>query len=163
MLQVYAGSQKTTHKPYAILSARNRLKSLLKEHCGVEFASLAQRIERDLCPLPLYEGKKLSNAQESQYFEKWLLNAPNICQEILEFSPFVHALRNGAIKEMTVTPEVTKPEVEITDVISPAVDVVDSNHYEMEASSTNALLKPIIVAAILFFVIVGLWILVQSS
>jgi hypothetical protein len=163
LLQVYGASNERTNTPFIVLSARNKLKSLLQQQCGVEFISIVKRLERDLCPLPLYEGNKLLNAQEAQYFERWLLNAPNICQEILEFSPFAHALRNGAIKEVSITPEITVPEVEITDVLNSAEEQPEITHYDREESSTNALLKPIIVAAILFFVIVGLWILVQSS
>jgi hypothetical protein len=164
LLGVYMSQGKGEQEyPYAALAARNKLKTLLQQQCGVEFITEGDRLDWDLCPLPLYEGKKLKNKQEIQYFEKWLLNAPAICKEILEFSPFIHALRNGAIQPVKEE-VIEKTENDITDVIDPVEDFQEVDHYDIEeGSNTNALLKPIVVAVGLFLAIAGLFILLNST
>ena len=34
-------------------------------------------------------------SKELIYFERWLLNAPSVCEDISEFTPFIQALRGG--------------------------------------------------------------------
>jgi hypothetical protein len=141
--------------PYALLKARHRLKKQLHEKSSVPFSMMAT--DWDLCPLPLYEGRQLGNTDEIERFERWLLTSPQICQDIIEFSPFVHSLRNGdfASEEAAASEEESPPDEEVTVVenTSPTGPIP----HEEESS----LFKWILLGVILAFLLSGIYVIAK--
>lgn len=97
--------------PFAVLDARYALKRWLKEEAGVRFAEVPEKPNLDYAPLPLYEAGRMSNANEENGFEKWMLQNMPLCKDIAEFGVFALSLRNGAfarpveIDEPAVAPD----------------------------------------------------------
>jgi hypothetical protein len=103
LLQVYANLKTPSQSEMLpLLQARYELKkALFLEYFksqDFDWVLGSDHIDRDLIPLPLYEAKILKNKIEQQYFECWLINAPIICRDVQEFSPFGHALSQGCIE-----------------------------------------------------------------
>lgn len=156
---------------YQLLQARTNLKQHLQTQ-GIDFLSLNDVIDRDLFPLPLFEANKLKSAAEIQYFEFWLLNAPAICRDILEFAPFAHALRMGivipsVIDEKDAAPllsdELNIPEKQEVSPISEANVETYSTEATVTTGQTSSVLKPVILALIIAVVLAGAFIVMNSQ
>jgi hypothetical protein len=85
---------------YQGLLARENLKKLLEQNEEINFSTHFDG--RDISPLPLYEGSKLTSEEEVERFERWLLTSTSLCQDLIEFTPYAHALRDLGIPNETV-------------------------------------------------------------
>jgi hypothetical protein len=83
-----------------VLEIRQKLKYLMKEHANITFTSTNSEVKSDLIPLPLFESGMLANEQEKQSFEMWLLTVPEVCNDLMEFVPFVHCLQDPSTASM---------------------------------------------------------------
>lgn len=93
-----------------VLGVRQKLKYLMKEHANITFTSTQSEVKSDLIPLPLFESGMLANEQEKQSFEMWLLTVPEVCNDLMEFVPFVHCLQDPSTASMFATVQpVRKP------------------------------------------------------
>lgn len=100
--------------PFAVLDARYALKRWLKNEAGVRFAEVPEKPNLDYAPLPLYEAGRMSNANEENGFEKWMLQNMPLCKDIAEFGVFALSLRNGAFmipadRDVPETPSTSGP------------------------------------------------------
>ena len=84
--------------PFAVLDARYALKRWLRKE-GVNFTETPDSPNLDYAPLPLYEAGRMSNANEEDGFEKWMLQNMSLCTDIAEFGVFALSLRNGAFAQ----------------------------------------------------------------
>jgi hypothetical protein len=84
--------------PGAVYRARMALRQALQNESGIVFSTSPNPDNLDWAPLPLYEAGKLASPSEERAFERWMLQDPNVCREIAEFSAFAHALRAGALQ-----------------------------------------------------------------
>jgi hypothetical protein len=96
--------------PGALLHARYAVKGWLKEQHDLPFEVIPDKPNMDLFPLPLYEAGQLKNQQENEGFETWMLDEPDICQDLAEFAPFASALRTGLLFEEEANPNPTTPQ-----------------------------------------------------
>jgi len=98
--------------PFAVLDARYALKRWLRKE-GVNFTETPDSPNLDYAPLPLYEAGRMSNANEEDGFEKWMLQNMALCTDIAEFGVFALSLRNGAFaqprEEAAVVPSAAAP------------------------------------------------------
>lgn len=153
---------------YQLLQARTHLKQHLQAQ-GIDFLSLNEVVDRDLFPLPLFEANKLKSAQEVQYFEFWLLNAPAICRDISEFAPFAQALRMGlvapsVIKEKEATPLLDELAIPEKSEASPTFDTNVDTETETPVTTgqISSILKTVILALIIAVGLAGLFIFLSS-
>lgn len=101
--------------PFAVLDARYALKRWLRTEGRVPFAEVPEKPNLDYAPLPLYEAGRMSNANEENGFEKWMLQNMPLCKDIAEFGVFALSLRNGAfaLPVETEAPKAAEPEPEL--------------------------------------------------
>lgn len=81
--------------PIAVLKARYRIKSWLKDNANVPFEVTPDEPVKDRAPLPLYESGRMATAAEEDGFEQWMLTDLDLCKDIAEFAQFAIALRGG--------------------------------------------------------------------
>lgn len=81
--------------PTKILAARYRVKKWLAAEAGVPFRVLPDSLDPDLSPLPVYESATMANDREYQRFELFLLEEPDLVQDVAEFAHYAIALRGG--------------------------------------------------------------------
>jgi len=84
--------------PGAVYRARHALRQALQSEGGIDFTTAANPENLDWGPLPLYEAGKLASPAEERAFERWMLQDPIVCREVVEFAAFAHALRAGALQ-----------------------------------------------------------------
>ena len=140
---------------YACLSAREKLKKLLQEQKEIPFSLTEDSNNWDLCPLPLFEAEQLANPKERQLFERWMLNSVPLCKDIIEFAPFVHTMRNGALQRLpTIGPSEEDPgSIEEHD---------QAIHNPSIAEEDNKIFKMIFLGIILAIVVLGLTVIIFS-
>ena len=95
--------------PFSILRARYELKKWLKEKAEIPFQVVLEVPDHDLAPLPLYEASRLASTAEEVVFEQWVLTRFDLCRDLAEFSPFVHAMRGGALATPPPPVEESRP------------------------------------------------------
>ncbi len=119
--------------PFAVLDARYALKRWLRTEGRVPFAEVPEKPNLDYAPLPLYEAGRMSNANEENGFEKWMLQNMPLCKDIAEFGVFALSLRNGAFA-MPVEPERPPAPVQAAE---PPPQEEESDETEQVAPRTN--------------------------
>ena len=82
--------------PLAVLEARYALKRALRANDNVPFSEIPDKPNLDWGPLPLYEGGRMTESNEENAFETWMLSDLTLCKDIAEFAAFALALRGGA-------------------------------------------------------------------
>ncbi|MFT4979688.1 MAG: hypothetical protein ACI8S6_005600, partial [Myxococcota bacterium] len=90
--------------PFSALDARHALKQILSSSASVPFSVLPETPDLDRGPLPLYEAARLASDTEERHFEQWLLTDIELCKDLAEFSAFAHALRAGALSDLSGRP-----------------------------------------------------------
>ena len=104
----------------------------------------------DLAPLPLYESQSLQNSREKQVFEHWLINVPQICDDLIEFAPFAQSMRNGALEKLgRAKPKYTTPTKEPNDAPMPPI---------IPPEEESSFIKYALLGVILAIVVAGCWI-----
>lgn len=91
--------------PFAVLDARYALKRWLRTEARIGFTEVPEKPNLDYAPLPLYEAGRMSNANEENGFEKWMLQSMPLCKDIAEFGVFALSLRNGAFAVNDAEPD----------------------------------------------------------
>lgn len=139
--------------PFAVLDARYALKRWLKNEAGVRFAEVPEKPNLDYAPLPLYEAGRMSNANEENGFEKWMLQNMPLCKDIAEFGVFALSLRNGAFAR-PVEPEAPAeaPARPRTPTQPPVPDAVAGAEAEAEAEPAANYLPWIVGGGVLLVV-----------
>ena len=92
--RAYAG-RGTPDDPLDLLKARTALKTWLRVHIDAPFRSTPGDPDPDRAPLPWYEAGLMTNESEESLFELYMLNEPDLCQDIAEFAHYAIALRGG--------------------------------------------------------------------
>ncbi|MGC6506981.1 MAG: hypothetical protein ACON4U_01125 [Myxococcota bacterium] len=82
-----------------VLNIRQKIKRLMKDDASITFTNTQSQSNHDLLPLPLFEAGILANQQEKEAFETWLLNVPEVCNDLMEFVPFVQALQDPKVSQ----------------------------------------------------------------
>ena len=102
---------------FQALNIRQKMKRLMKEDASITFTNIQPQTKTDLIPLTLFESGMLAGENEKEAFETWLLNVPEVCNDLMEFVPFVQALQEPSVSSFflpnsakTATVE-AKPEV----------------------------------------------------
>jgi len=95
--------------PLDLLRARAQLKTWLRVHHDVPFRITGADPDPDHAPLPWYEAGRMANESEESLFELYMLNEPELCQDVAEFSHFAIALRGG-LPASDTRPRPTLPE-----------------------------------------------------
>lgn len=81
--------------PHAVLKARYALKHWLAKEHQVPFRYLPSQPDPDLIPIPFYEAARMKAPQEVALLELFLLDEPDLIQDVAEFAHFAIALRGG--------------------------------------------------------------------
>lgn len=136
-----------------VLLIRQKLKSLMKEKANITFSYTSSDVKLDLIPLTLFEAGVLKNEQEKNAFETWLLTVPEVCNDLMEFVPFVHSLQTketAAKFKSAIFAPITKNVVPVSEELKPepTVDSQPSLDTKSNASdpteSTPQLNEPIV-------------------
>ncbi len=144
--------------PFAVLDARYALKRWLRTQAQVPFAEVPEKPNLDYAPLPLYEAGRMSNANEENGFEKWMLQNMPLCKDIAEFGVFALSLRNGAFA-MPVEPEpAAAPPADRVRPPDASRSLPPKAPPDAEAPPTNY--TPVIIGLVAFF---GLGLLVIAA
>jgi len=146
--------------PFAVLDARYALKRWLRTEGRVPFAEVPEKPNLDYAPLPLYEAGRMSNANEENGFEKWMLQNMPLCKDIAEFGVFALSLRNGAFAQPVEAPAPVaepEPEPEEPDIAEDATErVAPSRSYAPYIVGALGLFGVLaIIAAIVLYGILG--------
>ena len=136
---------------FALLKARSALKVALKKHAQISFSYMDELSNRDLAPLPLYEAKAFSSEKETISFEHWLINSPDICTDLIEFAPFAHSMRNGALAKLAKNnvPTQNSASKETTES-EPKVATIPMDMEEEESDTVKLIILGIIISVVLF-------------
>jgi len=89
--------------PLSLLQARYALKRHLRDSAHVPLSVAPEEPNLDLAPLPLYEAGRMETEEEEGFFEQWLISDLVLCQDVAEFATFSHALRAGALTNVSGT------------------------------------------------------------
>lgn len=109
----YRGSE--VNDPTAVLHARYRVKKWLQQQ-GMPFRVVPTQIDPDLNPLPFYEAGQMGQPNEYVRFELFLLDEPELVQDVAEFAHFAIALRGGVgdAPPPATTGQAPKPRATVT-------------------------------------------------
>ena len=112
-----------------VLNIRQKLKRLMKEDASITFTNTQPQNNTDLIPLALFESGNLADQQEREAFETWLLNVPEVCNDLMEFVPFVQALQDSQVSQAFLKESSTpEPKIEAQKENSiPAQETVEEN------------------------------------
>jgi len=138
--------------PMAVLNARYALKRALKEQLDIALGVVPDKPKLDLAPLPLYEAGRMTEPQEEQAFELWMLNDIDLCRDLAEFAAFALALRGGALSMPTEAAPVA-PAPEPVQDRAVRTDPPDSGPSEMTPVPSGSIV-PKVVGGIVLLVLV---------
>jgi len=101
--------------PGSVLEARYRVKQWLQQQ-GMPFRIVPPKADPDLNPLPFYEAGQMGQPTEYVGFELFMLEEPDLVQDVAEFAHFAIALRGGieAGAPPPTTGHAPKPKATVT-------------------------------------------------